>query len=219
VKQNKGLFGLSKPEFGNYKTVTIGRSNSSVIKKKTKDSTQMSWEVSSAGIDIDDSKFLTVEKNKEYQLKLATVTDTIEAVFSISSVAKEKKQTFLGKMLSKNDEGKDITLSYDRDISGIIKTGSDAPQWEFFIEHFSSGSRITANNFIPSASITSDQDSLYFLYPDSMDIILVNKRGHYYGALKYKQKPLSIWIRNDIENSYQKVIAALFAVIISIKDL
>ncbi|MEP6845593.1 MAG: hypothetical protein ABI861_06305, partial [Panacibacter sp.] len=39
VKQNKGLFGLSKPDFGPYHTLEVVKLDSAVIKKKTKDST------------------------------------------------------------------------------------------------------------------------------------------------------------------------------------
>jgi len=52
-----------------------------------------------------------------------------------------------------------------------------------------------------------------------MDLILVNERGEHVAALNYKQKPLYTWIRKDIEDSYREAIAALFAVIIGIKDL
>ncbi len=226
VKQNKGLFGLSKPEFGNFTTIDVGKINSPVIKKKTKDGTALDYDISSAGVHIEQSKFLIIEKTKSYKLQLATNTDTTEAAFSISSISKEKRQTFMSKMLSKNNEGKDMTLSYDRDVQGIIiKTGIDSMQWEFFIENFTSASRATGGNYNSEVSISggylkNDRDSLCILYSSSpTDLILVNARGEHVAALKYKQKPLSIWIRNDIENSYQKAIAALFAVIIGIKDV
>lgn len=213
VKQNKGLFGLSKPEFGNFTTIDVGKINSPVIKKKTKAGTTLDYDISRAGVHIDQSKFLIIEKTKAYKLRLATDADTTEAVFSISSISKEKRQTFLSKMLSKNNEGKDMTLSYDRDVQGIIiKTGIDSMQWEFFIENFTSA--------ISGGYLKNDRDSLCILYSSfPTDLILVNERGEHIAALKYKQKPLYTWIRNDIGDSYRKAIAALFAVIIGIKDL
>src|SRR6266487_4719671 len=102
VQQHKGLFGLSKPEFGADRTLEAIRFDSSVIKKKTKESSSIDIESSSEETDIDHSKFLTVKKTKFYRLLLGSNTDTTEAVFSISSVSKEKKQTFLGKIISKD---------------------------------------------------------------------------------------------------------------------
>ena len=226
VQQNKGLFGLSKPAFGNFTTLDVVKIDSPVIKKKTKDSSALGYEISGAGVDMDQSKFLTIKKTKSYKLRLATDTDTTEAVFAISSVSKEKRQTMLGKMLSRNDEGKDMLLSYDRNVAGIIVTGINSMQWEFFIGNFTSGSRQTEGRSFAAASISggylkNESDSLYMQIYSSFqaDLILVNTGGEHVAALKFKQKPLHTWIRNDTEDSYRKAIAALFAVIIGIKDL
>jgi hypothetical protein len=53
----------------------------------------------------------------------------------------------------------------------------------------------------------------------SADLILVNTKGEHIAALEFRQKPLHTWIRNDIGEAYRRAIAALFAVVISIKDL
>ena len=45
AKQNKGLFGLSKPDFGPYKTINVGKLDSAVIKNKTKISKSLDWEL------------------------------------------------------------------------------------------------------------------------------------------------------------------------------
>ena len=209
VKANKGLFGLSKPDFGVFTTLDVVKIDSPVIKKKTKDSSYIGAEFSGEGIDMDQRKFMTIEKRKFYKLQLATNADTTEAVFSIASVSKEKRQTFLGKLLSKNDDGKDALLSYNRDVPGIIVTGVNSMQWEFLIVNFTSGSRQTESNPYPSASISggylkNDLDSLYMqIYSSfSADLVLVNKSRENLAALNFKQKPLYIWIRNDIEDSY-----------------
>ena len=36
VRQNKGMFGLAKPQFGSYTTLDIVKANEPIIKKKTK---------------------------------------------------------------------------------------------------------------------------------------------------------------------------------------
>lgn len=225
VKSNKGLFGLAKPDFGPYNTLEVVKVNSPVIKKKTKDSSYAGAEISREGTDMDFSKFLTIEKSKIYKLSLGTASNTTEAVFTISSVSHEKRQTFLSKMLSKNDEGKDEVLDYNRDVQGIITTGIDSSQWKFFIHNFVSGGRQTASHLSPFASLSDGylknvQDSLDMQIYSSLsaDIVLVNQKGEHLAALAFKQKHPDIWIRNDIDQSYQLAIAALFAVIVSIKD-
>lgn len=225
VKQNKGIFGLSKPVFGNYATFSVSKVDSPVIKKKTKDSSSFDTEFSGEGSDFDESKFMTIEKKKFYKLLLNTTEDTVTAIFAIASVSHEKKQTFLGKVLSKNDEGKDAELDYNRNIPGIIQTENIASSWNFFIENFTSGGRQTEYNFSSSASISggyvkNDKDSFHLRVYSSFfaDIVLINQQGEDVGALAFKQKHPEIWIRTDIDASYQHAIAIYFAVILSIKD-
>jgi len=225
VKQNKGLFGLAKPDFGSYTTLDLAKIDSPVIKKKTKDSSYAGVEFSGEGTDVDLSKLMTIEKKKFYKLKLLGIADTIESVFAIASVSHEKRKTFLGTMLSKNGESTDDgILDYNRNVPGVIRTGNDSLLWEFFIENFTSGAR-QSGPFTPGASISggylktqSDSLKMQIYSSFSADIILVDTSGKHLGGLAFKQKHPEIWIRNDINSSYQKAIAALFAVIIAIKD-
>lgn len=226
VKQHKGLFGLCKPEFGNFTTLDVVKVDSAVIRKRHKDSSNLGFHLSGGDFGIDNDKFVTNEKTKFYKLRIISGNDISEAVFSIYSVSKEKKQTFLGKMLSKkSEEEKDIVLHYNRDVEGIILPDTTSKKWEFVINDFTSGSRIIAGSASPASMsggyIKNENDSLYLNAYSSItsDLILINTRGEYIAALKFKRKPLYIWIRNDIESSYRKAIASLFAVIIGIKDL
>ena len=68
--------------------------------------------------------------------------------------------------------------------------------------------------------LKNDKDSFYLgVYSSfSADVVLINEQGEDVGALAFKQKRPEIWIRNDIDASYQGAIAAFFAVILSIKD-
>src|SRR4051812_24576893 len=196
VKQNKGLFGLAKPQFGPYTTIDVGKANEPTIKKKIKEGSEFDAEISGEGTDMDVSKYLTINKTKSYKILLAEQADTIKATFAISSVSKEKRQTFLGKMLSKNDEGKDAVLSYNRDVAGVITTGANEKSWTVIINNYSSGSRITEENGYPYTSISgaylkSDIDSLAVQTYSSFgaDLILTNSKGEPLAALKYAQSP------------------------------
>ncbi len=224
VKPNKGLFGLAKPDFGPYKTLEVKKLDSAKTKKKTKGESYSNVEFSRKGTDFDIGRKLTIEKTKYYTLSLGTALNTAEAIFSISSVSYEKRQTFLGKMLSKSDEGKNVILDYKRDVSGTIGKGNDSMRWEFYVFNFRSGGRQTASQFSPSAFISdmylkNEEDSLYMVRSSSFaDIVLVNQKGEHFAAIAFKNNHPDVWIRNDIEQNYQQAIAVLFAVIISIKD-
>ncbi len=224
IEPKKGLFGLSKPSFGNFTTVSVNKIDSGFYKKKIKDSSSFDFELGRGENDMDHSKYMTIQKTKWYKLLLATNADTTNAVFSIASVSKEKRQTFLGKVLSKNDEGKDELLSYNRNVPGVVITGNKSLLWKFFIGNFTSSSRQTSHSFgsasISSGYLQNENDSLYIqIYSSfSADLVLVNKNDEHIAALKFKQKPLIVWIRNDLDHSYKSAIAALFAVIIAIKD-
>lgn len=225
VRQKKGLFGLSKPAFGNYITNEVYKIDSPIIRKRWKDSASFDMQFSSSGSDIDNSKYVTIQKTKWYKLLLATDSSTTNAVFSIASISQEKKQTFLGKMLSKNDEGKNETLSFTRDVPGFIFEGDSSAAWKFFIGNFTNGSGQNAGPFAMAASISSgylkrENDSLFMQIHSSFsaDLVLVNKNGEHLAALKFKQKPITTWIRKELDSSYRDAIATLFAVIIAIKD-
>jgi len=225
VKQNKGIFGLSKPAFGNYTTLNVYGIDSPVIKKKTKDSSYNGVEFPGEGADIDASKFMTIEKKKFYKLLLNTNDDTVTAIFAIASVSHEKRQTFLGKMLGKNDGDKNVELDYNRNVPGIIKAGNTTPAWSFYLENFTGGGTQTEYGLPGTATISGgyikkDKDSIYIQVHSSFsaDIVLINQQGEDMGALSFKKKRPEIWIRNDIELSYQHAIAVYFAVILSIKD-
>jgi hypothetical protein len=226
VKPNKGMFGLAKPQFGPYTTLDISKADARTVKKKTKDGSEVSAEISSEETDLDISKYLTIAKTKSYTMLLLSGADTTKVLFAIASVSKEKRQTFLGKMLSKQDEGKDEVLSYDREITGVITTNKNEQEWAFVINHFTSGGRATAGYYHPGADIgeawlKNDHDSLTVQTSSSFDadIVLINNTGEHLATLKFKQTPAYIWIRNDLEKTYQQSIAAFFAVIVGIRDL
>jgi hypothetical protein len=111
VKKHKGIFGLGKPEFGPFRTVVAEKLDSPVIRRKRKSS---GTEIFVSGGDWDISKQKTFEKKKFYRLTLAGEKDSIDIQFLVHTVSEEKQQTFLGKMLSKTDEGKTRHLPIKR---------------------------------------------------------------------------------------------------------
>jgi hypothetical protein len=225
IKAKKKLFGLAKPEFGPYSTIAVYQLDSAVHRKKTKDPEGASFSLSgSEGVDI--TKLQTIEKQKYFKLLLAISSDTIEVVFAIASISKERKQTVGGILLSKNGTSSNATLSYNRDVSGTIKVhANDTAVWKFFIDDFTSGSRETEEWGMPHASIAAvylkkGNDSSYTKLPmGSLVVDLYRSENEKIGTLAYTGKKATVWVRKDIDSAQQHAVAALFAAIISIRDL
>jgi hypothetical protein len=224
VKKHKGLFGLAKPHFGPYHTIAIYRLDSPVHRTKIKDPDGGAISISgSEGIDI--TKQQTVEKRNHYKLQLGAEADTTEAVFVIASVSKERKQTILGRMLSKNEESSSTILSYNRDVSGVLTTRSDTALWQFFIDNFTSGSRQTEEQYrnasIAAVYLKNRNDSLYTKdqYMGTSEVTLYNGAAERLASLHYNGKTPYIRMHTGVKPACQHAIATLFAVIIAIRDL
>jgi hypothetical protein len=239
VKEHKGIAGIAKPEFGNYKTLVAEEMDSPVIKKKRKDSLGTEVSISSDdGLDI--SKYQTVEKKKFYRMVLGREQDITEMQFYIHSVSEERKQTVLGRMLSKNNEGTGATLNYQKNIEGIILTGSELIRAIFFIEDYVSSRQVEysspqQNNPTTRGYILIKNDSLFtepvmesfgnskspFFMQWRSGIFMNDVNGKHIALLQFggNQQAFYIWIRRDLDANRQDAIAAFFAVIVGVKGL
>ena len=227
IKQNKNLFGLAKPRFGPYTTLSIEKTNDPVLKKTTKGPAVLEESIGSSDRDLNMSRVQTFERTESYKLQIAGQTDTISAFFSIYAVSTERKQTLVGKMLSKNDRDEGESLGYYRDLKGLITTGSDSAGWRFSIDHLVNSVSLTGEAPYPVPKIAAgylkqESDSLFFEPTDlnGGDYKISNAGGEHFAIIKFnlRKGPPGIWIRNDIPGQYQNAIAALFAVLIGIKD-
>ncbi len=238
VIQHSKLFEIAKPEFGPYTTLVAEKLDSPVVRKKSTDGSGGSVSISSEGWDWDISKFKTVEKKKFYRMAIGTGQDTIELEFYIRSVSTEKKQTFLGKMVSKNDEGKDATLGYQKNVEGVVFTAPDSTFCRFFIEDYLSTRQITRDNPGKGEPITRGyilikDDSLFtepvmktignphakFFFMQWQTGIFINNTKEKHIAVLMFAEPFFVRIRMDMDPKYKHAIAALFAVIAGAKDL
>lgn|SRR6185312_11464124 len=242
VKEHKGIAGIAKPEFGPYTTLVAEKLDSPVIKKKTKDSSGAEISYSDAGWDL--SKYQTVEKKKFYRMVLCRDHDTTELQFYIHSVSAERKQTVLGKMLSKNDEGTGATLNYQKNIEGIILSDNESLRAHFFIEDYVSSRQIEhsnpqQNNPTTRGYILIKNDSLFtepvmqtfgnsksnFFMQLQIGVFMNDVNGAHIALLQFGGDPpfgdekFYIRIRRDIDGDRQDAIAAFFAAIIGVKDL
>src|SRR6185503_44280 len=187
------------------------------------------------GLDI--SKYMTVEKKKFYRMVIGSSQDTTEIQFYIHSVSAERKQTVLGKMLSKNEEGTGATLNYQKNIEGIIITGIESIRAHFFIEDYVSSRQVEhsnpqQNNPTTRGYVLIKDDSLFtepvletFGNPKSNFFmqwqggIFINDVNGHIALLQFGGDKFYIRIRRDLDPTRQDAIAAFFAVIIGVKDL
>ncbi len=211
-KPNNVLFGLSKPEFGTFKTLEVTKIDTPTIKSKATQEGFLTNHSIKGKSTI--NKIVNEVKTKYYQLLLGSVTDsiTIFTEFSIITHTQKEKQTFLGFLISGSNEGQNKTLNSYRDITGAISIPVDTLSWSYSLEHLENG-------ILNYGYLNNNHDSLIIQsYYNGLKkgFIIKDQAGNHYANLTYGLSKIEIWIRKDISAFYQKAIAALFAVIVSI---
>ena len=211
--------------------------DSPVIRKTVKDS--LGTEVSFSGEGWDISKYETVEKKKFYKMVLGKESDTTELQFYVQTISAGKRQTVLGSMLSKSDEGKDVIFKYQKFISGFIFTGLTSTPAKFFIEDYVHKSQITndmsaKNTPVTRGYILIGHDSLLtepvmqafgntnnkFFFQWQKGIYMNDINGKHIAVLQFdNDQPFYIRIQKNLEAGYQAAVAAFFAVIIGAQGL
>jgi hypothetical protein len=240
VKLHRGMFGMAKPEFGPYNTIDLKKLDSPVLRKRTKEGSYTGASFSSEGWDWDFSKYETVEKRKAYSITITGEADTAELLFSIYRISNEKNLTFFGELMSKDDEGKNQTLAYKTNVSGIGATSYDSLPWRFFMEdsfgrkeeaatfgttRFTRGYIITRDDSLFTEPILSQIGSREgkFFFEWQTGVFINGSNDKHIAALKFGtpgdlSNPFYTWIRNDIDRTQQHAIASVFALLIAAKS-
>jgi len=165
VDYKKGTFTLSQPGSAQTYTMNLTKLDSGTIKHKKKDSSDIGFSASREGMDWDQSKYMTITKNRVYKLQSGNDENATQALFSVAAESKEKRQTLFGKMLSKSDEGKDEVLSFTKTISGIIRRNNNTSEWKFNLNNVTNSKNTEDLPFITSApvsgSLKDEKDSLF----------------------------------------------------------
>jgi hypothetical protein len=221
VNYKKGMLTLSQPGSTQTLTMNLIKLDSGRLKQKKRDSADIEFSGSEG---LDQSKYITVRKSRLYKLQSGRDENSTEALFAVANESKEKKQTFLGKVLSKNDEGKDEVLSSADTIFGTIRRNNPATVWKFSLNNFSPNN--TGNEDLPfiilpppQGFLKSEKDSLFLDRASfKTDAVLVDAHGDHIGAVKFKKRPFKIWIRKDIDNSLQDAIGVLSGIMIWMRN-
>ncbi|HYJ37533.1 MAG TPA: hypothetical protein VEV87_02915 [Chitinophagaceae bacterium] len=240
VKLHKGL-GKAKPEFGPYNTIEIKKIDSPVLRKRTKEGSYSGATITSESWDWDFSKYKMTEKRKAYRMLITKGADTSEMLFSFYTVSHDKQLSFFGELMSKDDEGKNLTLAYKKNISGIIGSGIDSIPCRFFVEDsFSRNSEETSyalhSTTMTRFYIVTGNDSIYtepimqqigkpgdkYAWAWQTGIFVRNSQGNRIAALKFGaagdlSNPFYVWIRKDVDPASENAIASLFALLMFMK--
>ena len=221
VDYKKGIFLLSQAGSNQTFTMNLIKLDSGKLKQKKKDSADIEFSGSDG---LDQSKYMTIKKSRLYKLQSGTDENSTEALFAITNESKQKRQTFLGKILSKNDEGKDEVLSSVSTIYGTIKRNNSATVWNLSLDNLSAnnmGNKRLPFTILPPPQgfLKSEKDSLFLERASfKADAVFVDAYGDHIGAVKFKKRPFTIWVRKDIDNSLQDAIGVLFAIMIAMKE-
>jgi hypothetical protein len=237
IKPHRNMLGIAKPEFGPYATAAFEKLDSPVLRKRTRLGTFVGGDISSEGWDWDISKYETLEKRKAYRMIVAASTDTTEMLFSIYRISKEKRLTIFGDLISSNDEGKNITLNFKTNISGILITDSSVTSRFLMYDSIASHDKSHEENKprLTGWYLLTGNDSIFTepviiqigspvkkFYLEMQKGIYVNDgKGNNIAALQFGQagnlsNPFIAWIRNDIEPARQHAIASLFALVVNV---
>lgn len=221
IAYKNGMLTLSHPGSAQVFTMNLSKLDSGKIKQKRKDSSYVEFSGSGG---FDQSKYMTIKKSRVYKLQMGTDENSTAALFVVTNESNEIRQTFLGKMISKNHEEENEVLSSESTIYGTIKRNNLATTWKFSLKNLAANS--LGNSELPfgifsapQGFLTSEKDSLFLERASfKADAVLVNAEGHHVGAVKFRKKPFTIWVQKDMENSLQDAVAVFFGVMIAKKS-
>lgn len=219
IDYKKGTLTLSQQGSAQHFTMNLTKIDSGKTKQKRKDSADVEFSGSGG---FNQSKYVTIKKSRLYRLQNGTGENATEALFAVDNESKQKRQTILGKVLSKNDDNTNDLFSDETKISGAIWRNNNSSKWEFELDNISRNQGNDGLPFITLSPVTGfikdEKDSLFF-QPASFnaDAVIINAIGDHLGAIKFRRKPFTIWVRKDIDNSLQDAIGVLFGIMIAKK--
>jgi hypothetical protein len=216
IVYKKGMLTLSQPGYAQAFTMNLSKLDSGKLKQKKKNSVYMEYSGSGG---LDGNKYMTITRNRVYKLRMGTDTNSTAALFVVTNESNEKRQTFLGKLMSKNEERENEVLSSESTVYGTIKRNNLATTCKFSLKNLSGSAGFAYSISAPEGFLTSEKDSLFFERASfKADAVLVNAEGQHVGAVKFRTKPFVIWLQKDMENSLQDAVAVLFGVMIAKKS-
>lgn len=224
IDYKKAIITLSQPGSSQTFTMNLTKLDSGKINQKRKDSSDFGFSSSGKGISWDQQKYMTVKKARLYRLQSGIDENSTQSTFAISSETKESKQTFFSKLTNNNSENNNEVLSDKRLLTGIITRNNSQDKWDFAVDNFddpfSKQGLPLIYPFPLTGFLKNGKDSLFF-QPSTFkaDAVLTSGNNEHFAALKYKKKPMILWVRKDIDNSLQDAIGVLFGIIISASKL
>jgi hypothetical protein len=213
VTKNPNLLGFGQPSFGPYTTLGAGKLDSPVIRMNKVLGTESSLGFySGKGMSFDQFKTVDLSKRKICFLQLATVPDTLEAIYSVITRNIGARRTFLSNLLSDDDDEFNTPPSIsNRNIMGVIRT--DTVAWEFMIQSYQS------DGTIGGGYLKNDQINFQLVYKQHTgmhrEILCTGQNGEYFASLDMRSSATEIRIRNNLDRATTHAISVLYAVLMS----
>lgn len=217
VTKNANLLGFGLPSFGPYTTLGAGKLDTPVIRIKKVLGTESSLGFySGRGLSFDQFKTVDFSKRKICFLQLATIPDTLEAIYSVITRSIGARRTFLSDLLSDDDDDdfNGPPSVSNRNIVGMIRT--DTLTWEFMINSYQS------DGTIGGGYLANDQHNFQLIYNQHAglhrEILCTGQNGEYFASLDMSSSGTELLIRNNLEKPTAHAIAVLYAVLMSTRN-
>lgn len=223
VGKKSNPLGFGMPSFGPYTTVLAEKMDSAVVRtetklgKETSIGTRDNFTAGSGNslLVFNQYKIVDRSKTKFGELRLTNGTDTTRSVFAVGIVQREARKTVLGHLFGNQNESSSSTLAYNRDVVGSITT--DTLDWEFNINGYDQ------SGIFRSGYLALGQEEYLLEYKQGTgfkrDAILKTGSGEYVADLEFSFSDATLRIRKQLDPMTEKAIAALYAVLLSVKNV
>jgi hypothetical protein len=150
--------------FGPYNVDDINKLDSGAYKNKVKEAKGGSYDFKDG---YGEYKINRIEKNALFRMYLTGESDSTETFFSVFTATRQKKETALGVILSRQySNGGPETLSESKQAEGLILIKNDSSRWRFFINYpsASTNTRLISSGITGYMTNGADSINMKILY-------------------------------------------------------
>ena len=213
--QHKEAFSYGKPSFGPFITISVAKIDTPEINKQSVAARNSSIESSGGKTTFNQTKTVDKEKTTWYRLILVSGIDTTMAEFVVTTITRKEKQTLLGFIFGKTDTDRNRDYFYNRNMEGSILTPADSLPAVFSLSNY-------VNHRVGSGYFKMSADSLSVQTWNeegfATEIVLADTNGRHAASVLFNINDIEVYVQNDMKEAVKRAVAALFAVIVSVKN-
>jgi hypothetical protein len=133
----------------------------------------------------------------------------------VGILQREARKTVLGHLFGDQNESSSSTIAYNRDVAGSITT--DTLAWEFNLNGYDQ------SGWFRSGYLALGQEEYLLEYKQGTgfkrEAILKTGSGEYVASLDFSFSDTFLRIRKQLDPMTEQAIAALYAVLLSVKNV